>query len=241
MANEVMIYEAEQAIAKTSGTGYKVKTPMGGEVTLKRDVDFGVIPGTKSPSLYKSGAEKVCMAYGLLQHYTTESKIEQFSDKGCFFYYLVKCELVKIANDGREYVFATGYGSANTAEKRNGRNTGPDAINSSVKMAQKRSLVSAALSISGLSDMFTQDIEDERFMQSASKTMLGPNDPLTREQLVRLFSIAGNNGYTKEQVRQKVNEYGIKSTKDITQKEYDAICNLFENAHNSACADTVNK
>lgn len=229
MANDVMIYEAEQAIAKTSGTGYKVKAPMGGEALLKRDVDFGVIPGTKSPSLYKSGAEKVCMAYGLLQHYTTESKIEQYSDKGCFFYYLVKCELVKIANDGREYVFATGYGSANTAEKRNGRNTGPDAINSSVKMAQKRSLVAAALSISGLSDMFTQDVEDEKFMQNAMKTALEPEDNLTREQIVRLFAIAGDNGYNKDEVKAVVTKAGFKSTKDIKQKDYERVCALFQN------------
>lgn len=229
MANEVMIFEAEQALAKVSGTGYKVKAPMGGEAVLKRDVDFGVIPGTKSPSLYKSGAEKVCMAYGLLQHYTTESKIEQYSDKGCFFYYLVKCELVKIANDGREYVFATGYGSANTAEKRNGRNTGPDAINSSVKMAQKRSLVAAALSISGLSDMFTQDVEDEKFMQNAMKTALEPEDNLTREQIVRLFAIAGDNGYNKDEVKAVVTKAGFKSTKDIKQKDYERVCALFQN------------
>ena len=229
MANEVMIFEAEQALAKVSGTGYKVKAPMGGEAVLKRDVDFGVIPGTKSPSLYKSGAEKVCMAYGLLQHYTTESKIEQYSDKGCFFYYLVKCELVKIANDGREYVFATGYGSANTAEKRNGRNTGPDAINSSVKMAQKRSLVAAALSISGLSDMFTQDVEDEKFMQNAMKTALEPEDNLTREQIVRLFAIAGDNGYNKDEVKAVVTKAGFTSTKDIKQKDYERVCALFQN------------
>ena len=45
---------------------YKVRLPFGGqEKILERDVDFGVIPGTKSPSLLKAGAEKICMAYGL--------------------------------------------------------------------------------------------------------------------------------------------------------------------------------
>lgn len=225
---EVMIYEAEQAVAKVSGKNYKVKSPMGGEVLLKRDTDFGVIPGTKSPSLYKSGAEKVCMAYGLLQHYTTESKIEKYDKDGVFFYYLVKCELVKIANDGREYVFTTGYGSANTMEKRNGRNTGVDAINSAVKMAQKRSLVAAALSISGLSDMFTQDMEDEKFMNSARDTILGDEDPITNAQLTRLFAIAGKNGFKKDEITDKVHAAGFKSAKDIKQKDYEKVCKLFE-------------
>lgn len=226
---ELTIYEAEQAVAKSTGKNYKIKSPVGGEVTLKRDVDFGVIPGTKSPSLYKSGAEKVCMAYGLLQHYTTESKIEQYDSKGYFFYYLVKCELVKIANDGKEYIFTTGYGSANTAERRNGKNANtPDAINACVKMAQKRAMVSAALSISGLSDLFTQDIEDEKFMNSAKDTLLKDDDPVTNPQLVRLFAIAGKNGFKKSDVEEKVRAAGFKSAKDIKQKDYNEVCKLFE-------------
>lgn len=230
MENEMMIYEAEQAIAKASGVNYKVKSPVGGEVLLKRDVDFGVIPNTKSPSLYKSGAEKVCMAYGLLQHFTTESKIEQYDKNGCFFYFLVKCELVKIANDGRQYVFTTGYGAANTAERRNGRNANtPDAINSCVKMAQKRALVAAALSISGLSDMFTQDMEDENFMNKAKDTILGENDPITNAQLTRLFAIAGKSGFKKDEVKERINKAGFKTAKDITQKDYERVCALFEN------------
>ena len=228
MENELTIYEAERAIAKVSGTGYKVKTPFG-TAALERDVDFGVIPGTKSPSLYKSGAEKVCMAYGLLQHFTTESKIEQYDKSGCFFYYLVKCELVKIANDGKEYIFTTGYGSSNTAERRNGKNANtPEAINACIKMAEKRALVAAALHISGLSDMFTQDIEDENFMRKANDTILKEDDPLTKAQLVRLFAIAGKNGYKKPQVQKIIAEAGFNSATEIKQKDYVKVCGLFE-------------
>ena len=225
---ELTIYEANRAVAKSTGKNYKITTPFGGEVTLKRDTDFGVIPGTKSPSLFKSGAEKVCMAYGMLQHYTLESKIEKYESNGVFFYFLVKCELVKLANDGREYVFTTGYGSANTAEKRNGSNTGVNAINSAIKMAQKRALVAAAISVSGLSDLFTQDIEDEKFMSSAKDTLLKDDDPITNAQLVRLFAIAGNNGFKKDNVEEKLHAAGFKSAKDIKQKDYNAVCKLFE-------------
>lgn len=230
MENEMMVYQAERAVARVSGSGYKVKAPFGNEVKLEREVDFGVIPGTKSPSLYKSGAEKVCMAYGLLQHFTTESKIEQYDKSGCFFYFLVKCELVKIANDGREYVFTTGYGAANTAEKRNGRNANsPEAINSCIKMAEKRALVAAALHISGLSDMFTQDVEDENFMNKAKDTLLTDDSPITNAQLTRLFAIAGKNGFKKDEVKERINNAGFKTAKDITQKDYETVCALFEN------------
>jgi hypothetical protein len=229
MENEMMVYEAERAVARVSGNGYKVKAPFGTEVKLERDVDFGVIPGTKSPSLYKSGAEKVCMAYGLLQHFTTESKIEQYDKSGCFFYFLVKCELVKIANDGKEYIFTTGYGSANTAERRNGKNANtPEAINACIKMAEKRSLVAAALHISGLSDMFTQDIEDEAFMRKANDTILKEDDPLTKAQLVRLFAIAGKKGLRKPQVQKIIAEAGFNSATEIKQKDYVKVCGLFE-------------
>ena len=60
-----------------------------------------------------------------------------------------------------EIIFTSGYGSANTREKRNGFNGAFDSANSTLKMAQKRALVSAAISICGGSDLFTQDIEDE--------------------------------------------------------------------------------
>ncbi len=224
-----LIFGAEQAVVKTSGGNYRVKAPFGTEVKLVRDVDFGVIPGTPRPSLYKSGAEKVCMAYGLLQHFTIESKIEKYDKDGVFFYFLAKCELVKISNDGREYVFTTGYGAANTAEKRNGRNANsPEAINSCVKMAEKRSLVAAALHISGLSDMFTMDIEDKTFMDESKNTILGDDDPITKAQLVRLFAIAGKNGFKKPEVKAKVNEAGFASADAITQKDYERVCKLFE-------------
>ena len=86
------------------------------------------------------------MVYGLMQRYSIESKIEKQDDKSPFFFYTVKCELVKVAN-GIEYIFTSGFGSANTSEKRNGFNSAYDAANGTLKMAIKRSLVSAALCI----------------------------------------------------------------------------------------------
>ena len=66
MANDVMLLGGQTAIVETKRMNYELTAPSGVKTTLKRDVDFGVIPKTKKPSLYKSGAEKICFAYGLM-------------------------------------------------------------------------------------------------------------------------------------------------------------------------------
>ena len=229
MAEELIVYEAQQAIAKSQGRGYLIQPFTGGpEIALKRDVDFGVIPRTKKPSLYKSGAEKICMSYGLFQRYDIETAIERAEGDSPLFYYLVKCSLVKLV-DGKEYVFCTGYGSANTSEKRNGFNSAYDAANGTLKMAQKRALTGAAIAISGLSDMFTQDIENEDFMKEAVDSATAkPEDAITPKQRQRIFAVASNKGMSTEQTKQWLKAKGFDSVKDVKQKDYDTLCDAIE-------------
>lgn len=227
----IIPYEASAslAIAKPSGKNYNVT--IGGMTTkIVRDVDFGVIPKTKKPTLFKSGAEKICMGYGLLQQYEIESKIEQ-GGKEPFFFYNVKCKLVKVVN-GVEYVLASAYGSANTSEKRNGFNSPYDAANSTLKMAQKRALVAAALSISGLSDAFTQDMENEDFMSNAKALIEtdAPDSPVTAAQIKRLYAIGGSAGLNAAQTKQLLAANGYTSTKQIKQADYENVCELIRKA-----------
>ena len=68
MENGIVVYEAQQALCEQKRTNYQITCPLnGGSTLLKRNVDFGVIPKTKRPSLYKAGAENICMVYGLMQ------------------------------------------------------------------------------------------------------------------------------------------------------------------------------
>lgn len=223
---ESTTFGAVQALAKVSGTGYKVITPSG-EVKLERDVDFGVLPKLKKPTLFKGGCEKIAMAYGLLQQYHIESKIEQ-AGKEPFFYYLVRCELVKVAKDGTPYIFSTGFGSANTGEKQNGFAGAYDSAGRAVKMASKRALSMAVLAISGLSTAFTQDFEDEEFMNKANDLAetMKPESKLTSKQITRLFAIGSDAGLTAKEVKDKIVAAGFSSTKDIKQKDYEAVCKL---------------
>ena len=229
MENEVVVYEAKQAVVKASGMNYTVTAPISGEqVKLQRDIDFGIIPKTKKPSLYKAGAEKVIAAYGLLQHYTIESKIEQM-DPEPFFMYTVRCDLVKISNDGKEYVFTSGIGSANTKEKRNGFNGAFDAANSACKMAQKRAMVSAAVNIGALSSMFTMDIEDSDFVEGGYKSITNTQDPqsrITSAQVKRLFAIANNAGVNAAKAKDRLAILGYTKATELTQEAYDDVCGL---------------
>ena len=229
MEQQVTIYEPQKAVAVAHRGNYLVNAA-GHDLTLKRGVDFAN-PETRNgkkaftqPILLKAGAEKLAFGFGLCQRYTIESKIEQHDDTGTFFYYLVRCDLVKPSEYG-DVVIANSYGSANTAEKRNGFNSPADAANSTLKMAQKRALVGAALSISGLSDLFTQDIENETFMQNADTIVKEtPDSPVTTKQIRRLYAIASEHGMNQQQAKQKLAAMGYTSTKDIKQKDYDAVC-----------------
>lgn len=228
MSNEVMLTEASRAIVEARRMNYEIKAPTGQTATLKRDVDFGVIPKTKKPSLYKSGAEKICFAYGLMQRYHIESKIEETAPEP-FFFYTVRCDLVKInLQNGQEYVFTSGYGSANTKEKRNGFNGAYDAANSALKMAAKRALTAAAISVCGGSDLFTMDIEDETVTKNFEeiKATSDDNAPITSKQIKRLYAIGNEAGKTVEELKQFLASKGYTSSKDIKQKDYDEVCKL---------------
>lgn len=226
---QVTIYEPQKAIATANRGNYLISIG-NRKLSLKRGVDFDN-PDTKNgkkafnqPILLKAGAEKLAFGFGLCQRYTIESKIEQHDENGMFFYYLVRCDLVK-PNEWGETVISNSYGSANTAEKRNGFNSAADAANSTLKMAQKRALVGAALAISGLSDMFTQDIENETFMKSADDIVKEtPDSPVTTKQIRRLYAIAAEHGMNQQQAKQKLAAMGYTSTKDIKQKDYDSVC-----------------
>lgn len=123
------------------------------EKNLKKDQDYGVIPGTQKPTLLKPGAEKIQMLMGVTSEYEVLNQIEDY-DKG-FFSYTVRATLSKNGTKITE-----GLGSANTKEKRYINQDAFMLVNTVLKMAKKRAQVDATLTIASLSNVFTQDIED---------------------------------------------------------------------------------
>ena len=221
MSEMLTLYEAGQTLARAKKEDYIVTAPFTGrQTTLKRNTDFGVIPGTKQPSLFKAGAQKIANAFGLLQRFVVESAIEDPTTP--VFFYRVRCDLIKIAQDGTEYIFTSGHGSANTMERRNGRNSAWDSANATLKMAEKRSLTAAVLSVSGLSDLFSQDLENEDFMSQEVKVD-NPDDVITSKQMKYLFTVAGSVGLNTDDAKAIIAQFGYKSSKDIKKSDYDSI------------------
>lgn len=230
MSENLMVVstQAFAAVATKKRTNYVVNSPLTGtDVELERNTDFGVVPKTKKPSLYKSGAEKIIMAYGLMCRYSIESKIETVDSKTAFFMYNVKCSLYKgfTKPDGtyQEVEYSNGYGTANTSEKRNGYNSAYDAQNGTIKMAQKRAMVAAALAVSGLSSMFTQDMEDESGVTMTEMTEQKPTDIINSRQRTRMGNVAANAGMTTQQFVRWLSAEGYPKSSQITVTQFEEI------------------
>ena len=78
---------------------------------MKKDVDFGKIPGTVKNTLYKPGAEKLTTFFGLTVKFIDEAIVEDF-DKPLFFYRR-KCQLWR-----GDLLIAEASGSCNSMEDR---------------------------------------------------------------------------------------------------------------------------
>ena len=236
MPEEIII--APQAALVTQKRGnYIVTAPNGASTELQRNTHFGNPVNEKTgkpvfpqPILYKGGAEQIIKDYHVQEHYVCESSIED--PENGFFFYRMRCELSAYNPDtDKSVVLTEGVGSANTRESKTGNQSGFDGANSALKKAKKRAMVDAAISLAGLSSIFTQDMENENFMSTAvSSAKAGPDDPITSKQRQRVFAIGNNAGMTTEQVKSWLIAKGFASVKDITQKDYDAVCDAIEKA-----------
>ncbi|TAK64866.1 J domain-containing protein [Methylobacter sp.] len=101
-------------------------------------------------SLFKPGAEKICGMLGVTVRYPSLPEYEKAALTGTnLSQIIIRCEIV----DASGRVVADGIGARIIAQD-NGD------INKSLKMAEKSAHVDATLRMAGLSEVFTQDIED---------------------------------------------------------------------------------
>ncbi len=102
------------------------------------------------PSLWKPGAEKICGYMGTLVTFPTLKAYEDQVLQGkTVSQIIMRCEII----DGHGQVVATGVG-ARAVSQDNGD------LNKALKMAKKSSHIDATLNLGGLSEIFTQDLED---------------------------------------------------------------------------------
>jgi len=79
------------------------------EKVMKSDEHYGIIPGTKKPTLLKPGAEKLCLTFRLNPDYEIIREVRERD----FIAYTVKCDLSHIPT---EQAIASGIGSCNSRE-----------------------------------------------------------------------------------------------------------------------------
>ena len=153
---------------------------------MKKDTHYGVIPGTKQPSLYKAGAEKIMSTFRLAADPAVEDlgrdgevhyrvKVSILSASGMFLgagmgecssqedkyaWRGVVCdeEFEATPENRRRIKFAKWNGKVE--QKKQVRTNPADVANTILKMAKKRGMIDGVLTVTAASDLFTQDIED---------------------------------------------------------------------------------
>jgi hypothetical protein len=154
---------------------------------MKSETHYGVIPGTKKPSLYKPGAEVLCVTFRVADKY----EIEDLTVDG-MARFRVRCIGVHQVSG---VVLGEGMGECSSHEekykwraaicaeefevtpenlrrlkfskwqnkvekKQQIRTESADQANTILKMACKRAKIAMTLNVTAASDIFTQDIED---------------------------------------------------------------------------------
>jgi len=118
------------------------------------------------PSLFKPGAEKICGMLGVTVRYPTLSDYEKTALSGTqLTQIIIRCEILDVSNR----IIADGVG-ARLISQDNGD------INKSLKMAEKSAHIDATLRMAGLSEVFTQDIEDMILRRQAESIQQASSD-----------------------------------------------------------------
>jgi hypothetical protein len=158
------------------------------EKTMTKEIDYGIIPGTPKPTLYKPGSEKILAIF----HLGVRPRIEDLSTPDCIRYRVH----LEIFHQPTGNTLGEGVGEASSAEAKyqwraavcdeewratpddrkrekwkKGGPQGPysiqqvradmdDVANTILKMAKKRAQIDAVLTATAASDIFAQDLED---------------------------------------------------------------------------------
>jgi hypothetical protein len=117
-----------------------------------RDYGSIMIRGQKSkPSLLKPGAEKIAGMLGLIPRFPNLKEYEQAALSGIGVDNIIlKCELQNQEGE----VIGEGVGARQVEKQDNGD------LNKALKMASKSAMIDATLRCAGISEVFTQDIEE---------------------------------------------------------------------------------
>jgi hypothetical protein len=200
-------------------------------------MDFGAIQtkrGMSRPSLRKAGAEKICGMLGLSVQFPNLEKYEDAAINGVEIkQIIIRCEL----RDNNGHLMAAGIGARSVA-------TDGGDLNKALKMAAKSAQIDATLRCAGLSEVFTQDIEDmpksiiegevTHTVQTATPKEATAKDytpTLSTKQVSRLHAIMRQHGITNtananDFITRMKKAYNIQHTDQLNREQYEQVCNV---------------
>ncbi len=187
---------------------------------LKSGTDYGTISlgrRESKPSLFKPGAEKICLLLGWRPTFSADTDTLAMLGPGPgTFAYL--CRLVD--SQGR----IVGEGRGVTELREQSRWT----VNVAMKVALKRAMVDAVLRVAGLSDVFSQEIEEGDPARTAGGNTDADGEPApppprrnaegqllaTPQQLAIIQRYIARGGLTEERVCRKAN---VEALEELTR------------------------
>ncbi len=159
---------------------------------LREGQDYFVIKGKKS--LAKGGAEKLASVWGLV------SRFEKDSDTMACFPGVEGLVAYKCLLGRDNKIVGEGRGSSQLKDHQNNPNT-------TIKLAEKRAFVSAVIRTTGLSDIFTQDLEDMPTSNVSSEAENTPKEvPITERQKELLAVLIKRHVYHDEEKQKLLEE-----------------------------------
>jgi hypothetical protein len=124
------------------------------------------------PSLWKPGAEKICGMLGVSVTFPTLHDYERTALNGVELkQIIIRCEI----RDSAGRVVADGVGARNVQQDYGD-------LNKALKMAEKSAHIDATLRMAGLSEVFTQDLEDVKPEQEEPQQPKASAAPVNPEQ-----------------------------------------------------------
>ena len=198
------------------------------EKRLKVDVDYGSIPKSTKKCLFKSGAEKLCEAYGFAPVYEILHRETDFQTG--LFHYEVKVTLVQKETGA---VVAEGAGCCNSFEKVYEKKDKYSIGNTVLKIAKKRAFVDATLLATSSSAVFTQDVESDcesteaNYQESSQQDTYKKEIPKQRneakvsdKQLTFIYNLLSAKRISMQEFRKELQtQFGKNDGKELTKQE----------------------
>lgn len=165
-------------------------------------IDFGILPGTEKPSLWKPGAEKLLNIFQLGARIIDKNNVIDYKENIATFFYTIEvfhlatgraiaqCEGVcssqeKKYRERQEYEWVGTYPNKKKVTRGDPIPTKVgDVLNTLAKMAQKRAFVGVVIIATKASDFFNHDLseDEEEFFENNPEATQNPVNPPIKEK-----------------------------------------------------------